>query len=202
MKLLTMYKKLLKAFGPQNWWPIRKRKFDEVVIGAVLTQNTSWRNVEKALDNFDEISLKRIRNLPLKDLEKIIRPSGFYKQKARRLKSVSEITKKISREELLNINGIGPETADTILLYALDKPEFVIDAYTKRILNRIYGIEFKHYDEWKEYITSRIPRDVEIYKEFHALLVELAKRYCKKKPLCDKCPLRSECKYFKKLASN
>ncbi len=206
-----VYKTLLKTYGTQNWWPVDRDYHlregtdprEEVVIGAVLTQNTAWRNVEKALENLKRervLSFRAILDMPLERLQELIRPSGYFRQKAQRLKVVAkaltpvEKVESITREELLRIKGVGKETADVILLYAGNRPSFVIDAYTKRVAKRLWNIEGS-YDELKSWFESLLPRDLEVYKEFHALLDEHAKRQCKPKPLCDKCPLGKICVY-------
>lgn len=206
MNLLDLYYKLLEVFGYQNWWPVdyeyhkthKTNPKDEIIIGAILTQNTAWKNVEKALDNLKmhkSMSLKKIIEIDDTTLQKLVRPAGFFKRKSKILKDIANMleTKSVDRKTLLNINGIGKETADSILLYAYDKPFFVIDTYTKRILGRIYNIHLKEYDEYAEYIKSQIPKNIDIYKEFHALIVKLAKEYCRKKPQCDSCLLEHNC---------
>ena len=207
--LLKVYELLLRAYGEQNWWPVdeeyhKKHGTDpreEIVVGAILTQNTSWKNVEKALENLKReglLSFIGILKTPLEKLQELIRPSGYYKQKARRLKIVakelSPVSKveTVSREELLKIEGIGRETADAILLYAGERPYFVIDAYTKRIVKRVFGMEGS-YEELRGWFEGNLPKDVKLYKEFHALLDEHAKRFCRKRPLCEGCPLTQVC---------
>jgi endonuclease-3 related protein len=174
---------------------------DEIIIGAVLTQNTAWRNVEKALENlkkYGELSLEFIRQVSTKELEELIRPSGFYRLKAQRLKHVAEffnptdVVEKVSREELLKVKGIGKETADAILLYAGGRLSFVIDAYTKRLFKRLYGLD-GGYEDLKSYVEENIPKDLIIYKEFHALIDEHAKKYCKSTPRCGGCFLKNFC---------
>ncbi|MBI5574130.1 MAG: endonuclease III domain-containing protein [Elusimicrobia bacterium] len=213
--LYKIYKKLLKYFGPQGWWPIggiynpfkkcfsEKEKF-EVMVGAILTQNTAWNNVEKALSNLRRANLldiKKISKINSRKLETLIKPSGFYKQKAVRLKNFVNSVRPIglienmSREEWFRINGIGPETADSILLYALGKPYFVVDAYTKRLVNRLGIFNSEKYEEIREFFEKNIPRSIEIYKEYHALIVALAKNFCKKNPECKNCPILKDCKY-------
>ncbi|MBN1383704.1 MAG: endonuclease III domain-containing protein [Elusimicrobia bacterium] len=206
--LYKIYKELLKHFGPQGWWPIagiynpKKKSFSdkekfEIMTGAILTQNTSWNNVEKALANLRKenfLDIYKISRINLKKLQKLIKPSGFYKQKAIRLKNFAisvqnrlkqvRVLENITREVLLSINGIGPETADSIMLYALGKPYFVVDAYTKRLTDRLGIFKGKDYDEIQRYFEKNIPRRVNIYREYHALIVELAKRFCRKKPEC------------------
>ncbi len=207
--LLEVYELLLRSYGEQNWWPVDEEYHrehgtdprEEIVIGAVLTQNTSWRNVKKAIENLKRegaLSFEGVLNTPLDKLEELIRPSGYYRQKARRLKVVSEKLSPVSkvesigREELLSIEGIGRETADVILLYAGGRPYFVIDAYTKRIVERIFGVRGS-YEELRSWFEGNLPKDVELYKEFHALLDEHAKRFCRKDPLCEGCPLTQVC---------
>ena len=214
LELEELYKKLRDNFGYLNWWPGDTKV--EIVVGAILTQNTAWKNVEKAIKNLKErkmLSLERLASAKPKELEEAIRPSGFYKQKAKRLSNLFKYIKanystlerffdkdkNELRSELLNLNGIGNETADSIILYAAEKPTFVIDTYTRRIMNRVYGIEEEiEYNKLKEYFESRLRQDLELYKDFHAQFVELGKRFCKKKPLCDECPIRDYCLYASK----
>ena len=210
--LFSIYEKLMELYGPQNWWPIDLDyhiKYgtdprEEIVIGAVLTQNTSWKNVEKALENLKHkklLNFKGILSISREELEEIIRPVGFYRIKAKRLKEVvkglNPIKKVevIEREELLKIKGVGRETADSILLYAGNRPFFVIDAYTKRFFKRIVGIE-GDYEYLKSMFEESLPRDVNIYKEYHALIVKHGKEHCTKNPKCANCPFREECQYF------
>ncbi len=209
MRLLKLYELLLDLYHFQGWWPVdtqyHKSKGtdprDEIIIGAVLTQNTSWRNVEKALENlkrYGELSLEFVRKVNMERLKELIKPSGFYNQKSIRLKRVAELidptdkVKNLSREELLRIKGIGPETADTILLYAGDRLSFVIDKYTQRFMKRFMGIDM-NYEKLKKFFEENLPKEIEIYKEFHALIDEHAKRYCRSTPLCGECPLNSFC---------
>jgi len=206
--LFKIYKVLLDSYGPQHWWPAETRY--EVVVGAVLTQNTSWKNVEKAIRNLkneDLIDEIKILNIDEDVLKALIKPAGFYNIKAKRLKNITKYIVenykttehmarsnkglKELRKELLSIKGIGPETADSILLYALDRESFVVDAYTKRIFSRLNIINEKmSYDEIKKVFEANLPKDLQIYKEYHALIVEHAKRVCKKNPLCDNCPIK------------
>jgi len=204
MKLLNVYRKLYSEFGPQHWWPADNEL--EVIIGAILTQNTSWKNVEKAIKNLKPISLSKMRSISRKELENRIRSSGFYKQKAERIKAIVKLLDKYSietlksmpvdkvRQLLLSVKGIGKETADSILLYALGKGIFVVDAYTKRIFNRL-GFDISGYEEVRKFVETNLPANY--YNEFHALLVKLAKEYCRKKPNCRKCPLKSYCSFYK-----
>lgn len=209
LSLKELYQLLLELYGPQNWWPVDKHYHrlkgtdprDEIIIGAILTQNTSWKNVERALYNLKslgELSLNYIRRVDIKHLAELIRPSGFYNQKAERLKLIAEFfnpterVERVSREELLSLKGIGKETADAILLYAGNGLTFVIDKYTMRFMERFAGIRGT-YEELKDLFESSLPRQLEVYKDFHALLDEHAKRYCRNTPLCGECPIKELC---------
>jgi endonuclease-3 related protein len=204
--LLEIYERLLRAFGPRHWWP-GESPF-EVVVGAILTQNTSWANVEKAIVNLKKTGIltpPAMRRVGEDQLARIIKPSGFYRLKASRLKGFvdflyrefhGEMNRMRSedlgflRERLLNVDGIGPETADSILLYALGKPIFVVDAYAKRIFSRHNLIsENWGYAEVQSMVMGEIGGDVGMYNEFHALLVFLGKHRCRRIPRCDGCPL-------------
>lgn len=211
INLDKLYSLLYRHFGALRWWPA-ETSF-EVIIGAILTQNTNWHNVEQAIINLKEARLLEMKNLlkaKTRDLEAAIRPSGFYKQKTKRLQDfVSYLYNEYHgdldsffnrevyplRQELLAQSGIGPETADSILLYAGQKKIFVIDAYTRRILVRINSLEYNNYAEYQDYFQQNIPASVRRYNQFHALLVELAKQYCRKKPQCQQCPVKRECDY-------
>jgi endonuclease-3 related protein len=206
-ELMEVYDILLKAYGSRDWWPAETPY--EMMIGAILTQNTAWTNVKKAIANLGHrLTPEYISSCDLDELGQLIRCSGYYNQKAARLKALTEwfgrydydvekakkVDMHVLREELLSIKGVGRETADSILVYALDKPFFVVDAYTRRILIRLgYQIP-EDYDELRSEIERSIPMDLSIYGQFHALIVEHAKRYCRKVPLCDGCPLGSICK--------
>ncbi|MBI4738497.1 endonuclease III domain-containing protein [Candidatus Woesearchaeota archaeon] len=217
----ALYALLYDAYGPQGWWPIHGRyeknrrsslsgheRF-EVMLGAILTQNTAWKNVELALENLRRKKLidpKKISKTPHQKLAQLIRPAGYYNQKAERIKSFSGfvLQNPISslqhknldalRSQLLSLHGIGPETADSMILYALDRPRFVIDAYTKRIFFRTglcdNGIP---YAELQSIIEHSVSENVCLYKEYHALLVELAKQHCKTTPVCTACPVLTRC---------
>jgi endonuclease-3 related protein len=207
MDLIKIYQRLYKVFGPQHWWP-GDTPF-EIAVGAILTQNTNWGNVEKAISNLKKqnaLSAKAIHKMAVKELSGLIRPAGYFNIKAKRLKCFIEFLmndyrgsmKRMKNEDmhslrkkLLSINGIGPETADSILLYALKKPIFVIDAYTKRVLSRHDIMEHaKPYEKFQELFHSSLKEDVKLFNEYHALFVRAGKTYCKlKNPLCDKCPL-------------
>ncbi|RKZ18818.1 hypothetical protein DRQ17_02505 [bacterium] len=206
--ILKFYQKLYRHFGPQHWWP-GETPF-EVMVGAILTQNTAWKNVERAIENLKKenaLSPEEINKMNIEKLAQLIKPSGFYNLKAKRLKSFIErfmedfhgdiqemkkLEKHTLREWLLSIPGIGRETADSIILYAIEKPIFVVDAYTRRILSRhgfIKGDE--DYDEIQEIFHRNLPHDTGLFNEYHALIVRLGKEYCKKQnPLCETCPLK------------
>jgi endonuclease III related protein len=205
--LLNIYDRLFKSFGKQYWWP-GDTDF-EIVIGAILTQNTNWSNVEKAIKNLKRAKVftpGKLYEIDIKKLAELIKPSGYFNVKARRLKHFIEwlflkyngsLPKMFKqdyvrlREELLSINGIGRETADSILLYAARKPTFVIDAYTKRVLVRHELIpEDYGYEEMKAFFEESLPEDVSLYNEYHALLVRVGKYYCKPKEQCEECPLK------------
>ncbi len=211
VRLIDIYNKLLSHFGEQFWWPVTTENPEfEIIVGAVLTQNTAWSNVEKAIGNLSRkklIDVEKIRDIKGESLASLIKPSGYYNQKAVKLKNIANYLEKNPikalakgdvgeiRNNLLGINGIGPETADSIILYALEKPAFVVDAYTKRVFSRIGLIEkTQGYEEVKQFFETGLPRDVNVYKEYHALIVELGKNICKKRPLCGKCPLEGVCK--------
>ncbi len=195
LRITHLYRLLKDHYGEQHWWPA-DTPF-EVAVGAILTQNTSWKNVEKAIYNLKKhncITPERI--LQCKELEELIKPAGFYRQKAERLKNIASFflrkdidkmsTEKL-REELLNIKGVGKETADSILLYAFDRPVFVVDKYTYRLFVRL-GVWKGRFDyEGIRNLVEREIKDVGDLKEFHALIVEHSKRICKKKPLCNEC---------------
>ena len=206
--LETIYKKLYARFGPQGWWP-GDSPF-EVMVGAILTQNTSWTNVAKAVGNLKAkkvLNAKKLSCLPQDQLARLIRPAGYYNLKAKRLKnflnfflknyqgSIKVMAAKRTdqlRDDLLAVNGIGPETADSILLYALQKPVFVVDAYTKRIFSR-HGIckPDALYDEVQDLFMRNLSCRAKLFNQYHALLVKLGKDFCRKsKPRCEICPLK------------
>ncbi len=205
--LRQVYDRLLQALGPQHWWP-GQSPF-EVMVGAVLVQNTNWQNVERAIDNLRQADLLEphaLFGVPAEELEELIRPAGYFRVKARRLRNLlalfvgqydgcmaSMFGTEVAavREELLAVHGIGPETADSILLYAGELPVFVVDAYTHRVLARHGWIDYHaDYHTIQDFFQSGLPEDTELYNEYHALLVRLGKDYCrKKKPRCVKCPL-------------
>jgi endonuclease-3 related protein len=206
-RLMEMFDLMQNHFGPQNWWPAETAL--EVMVGAVLTQNTNWKNVEKAIENLKDKDLLSVANLnatPSGELAQLIRPAGYYNIKSKRLKNLmnfiaeryqedlsmfmEEDTQKL-REGLLSVNGVGPETADSILLYAASRPVFVIDAYTYRILYRHGMISEEHatYDVLQDLFMDHLTEDASLFNEFHALIVQTGKHYCKRRPICDHCPL-------------
>lgn len=214
--LIEIYKKLLNHFSKQNWWPA-ETEF-EVIIGAILTQASAWKNVEIAIKNLKSekiLNPEGIKNIHQNKLKKLIRSVVYYNTKSKKLKEfINFLYKNYNgnlnpllnqpkyklRNELLSIWGIGHETADSIILYAANKPSFVVDAYTRRIFSRLGFVnDGINYENLKKFFESNLPEDLEIYKEFHALIVELGKNYCRRKPICDECPISYNCRYnFKK----
>jgi endonuclease III related protein len=205
--LLRLYRLLLSHFGPRHWWPA-DTPF-EVMVGAILTQNTAWSNVEKAIASMkaeDVMTPESVAAIDIRKLRQLIRSSGYYNQKADRLKlyvryflaEYGGAIKKMAAEDtaalrskLLALKGIGPETADSILLYALGKPVFVVDAYTRRAFARLGFIPpDADYHSTQQFFTARLPRDLALYNDFHAQIVYLGKDYCRTKPRCDACPLQ------------
>lgn len=198
---------MLKHFGPRHWWP-GETPF-EVMVGAMLTQNTNWKNVEKAISNLKRegvLDPHLLLEMPTEKLANLIQPAGYFRVKAKRLgnflkyfvdkydgneKKMKRVELQGLREELLAVNGIGKETADSILLYALDKPVFVVDAYTKRIMTR-HGLcaEDDGYDELQSMFMDNLRDDIKLYNEYHALIVETGKDYCRTKARCEGCPLK------------
>ncbi|HDP16389.1 MAG TPA: endonuclease III domain-containing protein [Candidatus Omnitrophica bacterium] len=207
-KLLRVYDLLFEKFGPRYWWPGETRL--EVIVGAILTQNTSWSNVEKAITNLKQhklLSVKGLSGTDEKTLSGLIRPAGYFNVKAGRLKNFlrflntaynGSIDRMFGsgtpelRRELLAVNGIGPETADSILLYAGNKPVFVIDAYTKRIFSRHGFLRPDcEYEDAQAMFMENLPPEPRLFNEYHALIVELGKNLCRPgKPLCNRCPIR------------
>ena len=208
-KISDMYKELRVSFGYMDWWPGESN--DEIVIGAILTQQASWENVEKAIRTLKKRKMLGLRELSERNIEEIedaIKASGFYRKKAARLKRISTYVinrygslgaffdndRDKLRKELLAMEGIGMETADAILLYAANKRIFVVDAYTRRIMSRVYGIDPKiEYEELRKIMEKGAKMDIRVYKDFHAQIVELGKRNCRKRPLCSGCPLKNRC---------
>jgi endonuclease-3 related protein len=204
--LKQVYERLLQAFGPQYWWPGDSPL--EIMVGAVLVQNTSWKNVEKAIGNLKELDVldpHALCRAPQEELEQWIRPAGYFRIKARRLRSLMEFVvdrydgsleamfatdPPRLREELLAVHGVGPETADSILLYAGGLPVFVVDTYTHRVLARHgwSGFDADYY-QLQDHFQERLPEDPVLFNEYHALLVRLGHLHCRKTPKCDGCPL-------------
>ncbi|MCX5807923.1 MAG: endonuclease III domain-containing protein [Proteobacteria bacterium] len=208
-RLLKIFNILLTSFGKRNWWPGETPL--EIVVGAILTQNTSWKNVEKAIKNMKNegiLDVERLYEISPEKLSEIIRPSGFFNIKSKRLKNIinviynkhnatieniENIKTYTLRNLLLSINGIGPETADSILLYALNKPVFVVDAYTKRFLknHNLYNGD-GDYHEIQKFFMDNLRPDVYVFNEFHALIVYLCQIHCRKVPVCSGCPLEGD----------
>jgi len=205
-KLRRIYDRLYSRFGSQQWWP-GDTPF-EIAVGAILTQNTNWGNVEKAIRNLKaagKLNARALHSLPADELALLIKPAGYFNIKAKRLKNFAELLAReyrgsmkqmkreplaVMRDKLLSVNGIGPETADSILLYALEKQTFVIDAYTKRVLSRHNIIhDAGTYDVFQKLFHENLDEDVGLYNEYHALIVRLAKEHCRTRPLCAGCPL-------------
>ncbi len=205
---LTVFQQLLDHYGPQQWWPA-ETPF-EVMVGAILTQNTTWSGVEKAIANLkraDRLSLEGILALPQAELGELIRPSGYFNLKSKRLQNFChwyrdheaqawKMETGALRKSLLEINGVGPETADDILLYAFERPVFVVDAYTRRVFGRLGWLQGEESYEavrlaveagFSEYAEEE---RVEIFNELHGLIVSHAKQHCRKRPACIDCPLK------------
>lgn len=203
--LIKVYKTLQAAFGPQDWWPAEGP--EEMIIGALLTQNTTWVNVEKALANLRrdlQLSFSTISTMSLSEIQQQIKPSGYFRQKGERLKAMagaiieagglSQLKIKTTpdlRAWFLALKGVGPETADSILLYAFNRPSFVIDTYTLRICKRHQWLQTTtNYVKAQSYFMHQLPEDPAIFNEFHALLVQVGKNFCRpKNQLCEQCPL-------------
>ena len=208
--LILVYKRLHNEYGEQNWWP--GESLFEVIVGAILTQSVAWRNAEKALNNLKDAELlspMQLRGIPQETLAAIIKPSGYFNNKARNLKlftdhlwehhlgSLCRLLNQDTgtlREELLSIPGIGEETADAILLYAGRRPSFVIDAYTRRIFSRLQlACNINTYADFQSLFQASIPKSQSLYSQYHALIVRHGQAVCKKRPLCDNCCLRDMC---------
>ena len=208
--LELIYKTLLNSFGHQNWWP--GETLDEIIIGAILTQSVNWKNVETAIEKLklnNLCNIEQIYNANKEEIALLIRSTLYYNQKAIKLKNFADFlfqiydgnlqklfqtNTNIIRKQLLSINGIGEETADSILLYAGNKCIFVIDAYTKRIFSRIGLCKSDwSYVKFQQFIMNNIVHDIQLYKDYHAQIVYLGKHFCKRKPLCVKCPLNNFC---------
>jgi endonuclease-3 related protein len=205
-QLTEIYQLLFDRFGPQSWWP-GETQF-EIITGAILTQNTNWANVEKAIANLksaDLLTPEKLYRLDVSELAELIRPAGYYNIKANRLKSfltwlfqnydgrlenLEELDTDRLRAELLTVKGIGRETADSILLYAFDRPIFVVDAYTARVAVRHGLIEpDADYEQLRELFQSNLQPEPQLFNEFHALLVRLGKEFCRPNAQCPRCPL-------------
>jgi len=207
---MQVYRQLLTHYGEQHWWPADTP--EEIIVGAVLTQNTAWSNVEKAINNLKRaglLTLPAIGGMPHEKLAELIRPSGYFNIKARRLqslcrwvvdqqghKALSQWPTDSLREALLTVHGVGPETADDILLYAFERPVFVIDAYTRRLFSRLGIISEQKYETLRALFESNLESNVMLFSEYHALIVIHAKERCRKKPLCEACVLARECHYI------
>jgi endonuclease-3 related protein len=205
---LSIYRRLYKAYGAQQWWPAESPF--EVMVGAILTQNTAWQNVEKAILNLKKekvLSAKALHNLSHSKLADLIRPSGYFNIKANRLKhfcdwylkegELKRLQKRTTeelRKALLSVNGIGPETADDILLYAFHRPVFVIDTYTRRLFQRLDFIKGDEpYEALRSWLEESLGLKSLLFNEYHALIVQHAKVACRKKPLCQNCVLKNKC---------
>lgn len=206
---------LHEHFGPRRWWPADSPF--EVAVGAILTQNTAWTNVERAIQNLQQaqtLSAAKLATLPLPQLEALIRPAGFFRQKAARLQNLARHLAEEwdndlaalcggpledARSRLLALEGVGPETADSILLYAAGRLSFVVDAYTRRIFTRVGLLQgAETYEEIRQLFMQNLPEDVQLYNEYHAQIVQLAKVSCRKnRTFCHECPLVEVCRYAK-----
>ena len=209
--LRILYEVLHDHYGPQHWWP--GDSVFEIMVGAVLTQNTAWINVERAIGNLkdlDLLSIDALIRLDRKELARLIRPAGYFNVKAQRLQnlceflrvqggeaSLSQLGSETLRQELLNVNGVGPETADDILLYAFDRAVFVVDAYTRRLFSRIGLIAGdESYENLRNFFETELESSVDLYNEYHALIVRHAKAVCTKKPGCSACCIKKHCRYY------
>ncbi len=200
INLEEIYNLLFEYYDSQSWWP---GEGIEIAIGAILTQQTNWHNVEKTIECLKEancLNVECLKEISLEKLEKLIKSSGYYKAKARTLKNLVDLLIKDhqpNRNALLSIKGIGYETADSILLYWLEQPYFVIDAYAFRIFKRLGYYEGKDYLELQRVFMEILPSDTKLYKEYHALIVKHAKEHCfKTNPRCSDCPLAKHCSYI------
>ena len=210
--LADIYRRLLGRFGPQHWWPADEPF--EVIVGAILTQSAAWGNVEKAIENLrgaGALSPQALRQLPKAKLAALVYPCGYYNAKALKLRALADwlgnhyqddldrlfaLDAAELRRQLLSVHGIGPETADSIVLYAAGKPVFVIDAYTRRIFSRLGLAPNKDsYSAYQKFFEDNLPQDVKLFNEYHALLVCLGKNVCRRQPLCGECPLNDVCQF-------
>jgi len=217
-RLLEVYERLWSAYGPQHWWPAETAF--EVIVGAILTQSAAWANVEKAIANLrgaGALSPEGLRRLNESQLAALIRPSGYFNAKARKLKAFialldgrfgGDLDRLLAapaaelRSLLLTTHGIGPETADSVLLYAAGRPLFVVDAYTRRLfsrlglspgLSRVEGPAREDYAAWQALLMEHLPHDAALFNEYHALIVRHGKELCRRRPLCSSCPLLDIC---------
>ncbi len=209
-KLLNLYHQLKNQHGTLRWWPA-DTPF-EVALGAILTQATAWRNVEKAIGNLKAANVftpEQIHAVTQDELEELLRPSGYYKMKTKKVRAyVEHIMKRPMhvmfkqdvpklRDELLSIYGVGPETADSIILYAAEKPSFVVDTYTYRLFSRLGWIKGNyHYERLRALFMDNLSHDVDLFNEYHALIVRHGARVCKKTPQCETCNMQAICTYF------
>jgi endonuclease-3 related protein len=210
--LTNIYQRLLERFGPQHWWPADEPF--EVIVGAILTQSAAWANVEKAIKNLlgsGALSPQALRKLPRAKLAELVYPCGYYNAKALKLKAFAlwlgnhygdDLNRLFAldadelRRQLLSVHGIGPETADSIILYAAGKPVFVIDAYTRRIFSRLgLAPQKDSYAAYQALFMDNLPQDAQMFNEYHALLVCLGKSVCRRQPLCGECPLSDICRF-------
>lgn len=210
--LRQIYDLLLESYGHQEWWPAESPF--EVCVGAILTQNTNWGNVEKAIINLkkaDCLSLEAVAALPVERLAELIRPAGFFNIKSVRLMAFVDFVLQRSngdleqlwkndwqelRNALLTVKGVGPETADSMLLYAGNKPSFVVDAYTRRIFSRLGLVEPEvGYDQLRNFFMDQLPLEASLFNEYHALIVQHAKFHCKTRPVCNGCCLATRCRH-------
>lgn len=210
-RIMELFVLMFERYGALNWWPA-DTPF-EVCVGAILTQNTNWLNVEKAIANLKReglLSVDALHDIDQERLAELIRPSGFFNVKSVRLKwfvrwmlerytsldAMFAADWRVLREELIGVKGIGPETCDSILLYAGEKPSFVVDAYTRRLFSRLGLVrEEDDYHTVRDFFMNRLPAEVPLFNEYHALIVEQCKRHCRKKPQCDGCPLSHLCSF-------
>jgi endonuclease-3 related protein len=211
--LIDIYRRLFERFGPQHWWPADEPF--EVIVGAILTQSAAWGNVEKAIANLraaEALSAGALRRLSRPKLAKLVHPCGYYNAKALKLKSfafwlgnhyeddLASLFKNSTddlRQQLLSIHGVGRETADSIILYAANKPVFVIDAYTRRIVNRLgLAPEKDSYAAYQAFFMEHLPANTKLFNEYHALLVSQGKSICRRRPLCEQCCLNDICQFY------
>ncbi len=213
--LNDIFNRLLARFGALHWWPADSPF--EVVVGAILTQNTAWRNVElaiAALKGEVPLTAGNLLRIDRQRLEELIRPAGFFRQKAERLQLFAahlmnhyagDLSAMLAgplqdvRDELLHCKGVGPETADSILLYAGGQPSFVVDAYTRRLLGRLGLLQgHERYDQIRQLFMTHLPHNSDLFNEYHALIVEQCKQHCRVKPLCCDCPLQGDCAVYRR----